>query len=437
MLKKSITFFKEDIWLMAEDKLHETQHIALKCLRILLLAAKGFNDDLCLLRASALTLYTVLSIVPIIAMLFGIAKGFGFETILKQQLLEQIPKQDSLILQLIEFAENMLASTQGGVVAGIGVITLFWTVIRVIGNIEESFNHIWKIKKNREFSRRLSDYLSLMLLAPVLVIVSSSITVFVTTQITGLIEKTHLPPAGTAPMLYLLNYSPIVIMSVLFSFIFIFMPNQKVQMKAGIIAGIMTGIFYQIVQWGYLELQIGVSSYNAIYGSFTALPLFVIWLQLGWLLVLFGCEISFFIQHYEIYKYNEKFLSLSFRLKKLIALRVMQLIVKRFIRAEKALNTTEIAFKLVLPISVVRSSLTALINSKLIVELNILSTSESVFQPAQDINNLTIYQVIDALEKQGGNELPNMKSFVQFLEINNLFDDKIKSMPENSLLKEI
>ncbi len=437
MLKKSITFFKEDIWLIAEDKLDETQYLSLKCLRILLLAVKGFDDDLCLLRASALTLYTVLSIVPIIAMLFGIAKGFGFESILKQQLLEQIPKQDSMVLQLIEFAENMLASTQGGVVAGIGIIVLFWTVIRVIGNIEESFNHIWKIKKNREFARKLSDYLSLMLLAPVLVIVSSSITVFVTTQITGLIEKTHLPPEGTATMLYLLNYSPIVIMSVLFSFIFIFMPNQKVQMKAGIIAGIMTGIFYQIVQWGYLELQIGVSSYNAIYGSFTALPLFVIWLQLGWLLVLFGCEISFFIQYYEIYKYNEKFVSLSFRLKKLIALRIMQLIVKRFMRAEKALNTTEIAFKLVLPISVVRSSLTALINSQLIVELNVLSTSESVFQPAQDVNNLTIYQVIEALEKQGGNELPNMKSFIQFSAINSLFDEKIKSMPENSLLKEI
>jgi len=437
MLKKSMVFIKKDIWLIVEDKLDDSQHFLLKCFRILLLSIKGFEEDLCLLRASALTLYTLLSIVPIIAMLFGIAKGFGFETTLKQQLLAQIPKQDSMILQLIGFAENMLASTQGGVVAGIGVIVLFWTVIRVIGNIEESFNHIWKIKKNREFARKLSDYLSLMLLAPVLVIVSSSMTVFVTTQITGLIKKIHLLPEGTVTLLYLLNYSPIVIMSILFSFIFIFMPNKKVHINAGIIAGIITGVFYQIVQWGYLELQIGVSSYNAIYGSFTALPLFIIWLQLGWVFVLFGCEISFFIQYYEIYKYNENFLSLSFRLKKLISLRIMQLIIKRFIRAEKALNTTEISFKLALPISVVRSSLIALIKSKLVVELNSLSTSEGAFQPAQDVNYLTIYHVIEALEKQGENELPNMKSFIQFSEINNLFDEKIKSMPENSLLKEI
>ncbi len=437
MLKKSFVFIKKDIWLIVEDKLDDSQHFLLKCGRILLLSIKGFEDDLCLLRASALTLYTLLSIVPIIAMLFGIAKGFGYEEILKQQLLAQIPKQDSMILQLIEFAENMLASTQGGVVAGIGVIVLFWTVIRVIGNIEESFNHIWKIKKNRAFARKLSDYLSLMLLAPILVIVSSSMTVFVTTQITGLIKETHLLPEGTATLLYLLNYSPIVIMSILFSFIFIFMPNKKVEIRAGIIAGIITGVFYQIVQWGYLELQIGVSSYNAIYGSFTALPLFIIWLQLGWVFVLFGCEISFFIQYYEIYKYNENFLFLSFRLKKLISLRIMQLIIKRFIRGENALNTTEIAFKLALPISVVRSSLMALIKSKLVVELNSLSTSEGAFQPAQDVNHLTIYHVIEALEKQGENKLPNMKSFIQFSEINKLFDEKIKSMPENSLLKEI
>jgi membrane protein len=437
MLNKLITFFKNDLWSINEGHLTNTQRFQIKCLRILLLSKQAFAEDLCLLRASALTLYTVLSIVPIIAMLFGIAKGFGFETTLKQQLLEQNPEQEVIILRLLEFSENMLANTEGGVIAGIGIIVLFWTVIQVIANIEESFNHIWKIKKNRDFTRKLTDYLSLMLLAPVLLIASSSITVFVTTKITGLIERTQLPEKGTASMLYLLSYSPMFIMSALFSFVFIFMPNQKIQLKAGIIAGGMTGVLYQIIQSGYLELQLGVSNYNAIYGSFTALPLFVMWLQVGWLLVLFGCEISFFIQHYDLYKHHKKFLSLSFRLKKIIALRIMQLIVKQFIQAKTALDTPSISMTLSLPISVVQSSLSSLIKCHFIVELKKPEKTESIFQPAKDIHQLTVHEMIKTLEEQGENQLPNMKSFAEFSKITAAFDEKIQTSSENCLLKEV
>ncbi|NOQ36205.1 MAG: YihY family inner membrane protein [Methylococcaceae bacterium] len=437
MLKNTINFIKEDLWLASDHNLNKYQSIAIKCLRILLLAIQGFKHDLCILRASALTLYTVLSVVPVIAMLFGIAKGFGFEKKLKQQLLAQIPEQDSMILQLIGFAEKMLANTEGGVVAGIGIVVLFWTVIRVISNIEESFNHIWKIKQGRPLARKLSDYLSLMLLAPILLIASSSMTVFVTTQITWLVNQINLPPSGTLLVLNVLNYSPLVIMSGLFSFVFIFMPNQKINFSAGIIAGIITGTIYQMAQWAYLELQWTVSSYNAIYGSFTALPLFFIWLQLGWLIVLLGCEISFFIQHYEIYKHNEKFSAISFSLKKIIALQIMHLIIKRFTNGKTALNSSEIAMKLALPIAVVQASLNRLLNCKMLVELKTPENSEDLFQPAKDVNSLSIYAVVEALEKQGQNKLPNMKSFVQFSEISRLFDEKVKSMPENCLLKEL
>ena len=437
MLNTIISFFKEDVWIISEHKLNAIQKFAIKCLRVLLLSIQGFIDDLCILRASALTLYTVLSVVPVIAMLFGIAKGFGFEQKLKQQLLEQIPEQDTMVLQLIGFAENMLANTKGGVVAGIGIVVLFWTVIKVIGNIEESFNHIWKIKQGRPLARKLSDYLSLMLLAPVMIIASSSITVFVTTQITWLINRIQLPPAGTAMVLYVLNYSPLVIMSALFSFIFIFMPNQKIQIKPCVIAGIITGTIYQIAQWTYLELQLGVSSYNAIYGSFTALPLFFIWLQIGWLIVLLGCEISFFIQHYEIYKHNQRFVKISFNLKKIIALQIMHLIIKRFANAENPLIANDIAIKLSLPISVVRKILATLVDCQLLVELKAQERNEESYQPAKDINLLTIYTVIDALEQQGEKQLPNMKGFEQFLTICQDFNDKLKNAPENCLLKEL
>ncbi len=423
-------FIKEDIWMIAENDCSTIQYAGIKLFKIILLSLNGFKADLCQLRASALSLYTLLSIVPVIALLFGIAKGFGFEKKLEQQLLEQASDQDSMMLQLIEFSQNMLSSTKGGVVAGIGIVVLFWTVIKVIGNIEESFNHIWKIKKNRPLSRKLSDYLSLMMLAPVLLIMSSSLTVFVKTQITWLVEVIHLPKFGTTMVVYAMSLSPIIIMSGLFSFIFIFMPNKKIQMKAGIFAGIFTGILYQIVQWGYLALQLAASSYNAIYGSFAALPLFLIWLQLGWVVVLLGCEISFYVQNFESYQHNNKFSSLSYTLKRTIALQVCHAIVLRFANAEKAINAGEIANQLGLPVTVIQKTLSVLKDSQLIVQLNGVDEDEDeIYQPSRDINRLTIASVINALEISGQNVVPNMKGAEQFSRIN--------ASSENMLIKEI
>jgi len=422
-------FIKEDIWMMSDKDQNMVQRSGINVLKIMLLSVKGFSRDLCPLRASALTLYTLLSIVPVIALLFGIAKGFGFEEKLEQQLLEQSSDQDSMMLQLIEFSQNMLSSTKGGVVAGIGIVVLFWTVIKVIGNIEESFNHIWKIQNNRDMARKLSDYLALMMLAPVMLIASSSITVFVKTKITWLVEVINLPAFGTKMVVYAMSFSPLVIMSLLFTFVFVFMPNQKINLRAGFIAGVVTGVMYQLVQWAYLTLQMGASSYNAIYGSFAALPLFIIWLQMGWIVVLFGCEISFFIQNYDSYRHNEKFSNLSYALRKNIALQVCHNIVMRFSNGEEAPDAGQIAKELVLPPSVIQKAIAALKDSNLIVELNVMENEDIIYQPSRDINSLTISAVINALETSGRNIVPEMQGCEQF--------SQLDASAEKMLLKEI
>lgn len=418
MVNTVTNFIKEDIWTISESRLSATQVLGVNTLKILMLSLQGFNRDLCPLRASALTLYTLLSIVPVIALLFGVAKGFGFEKKLEQQLLENASAQDTMMLQLIEFAQNMLSSTKGGVVAGIGIVVLFWTVIKVISNIEESFNHIWKIKQNRPLGRKLSDYLSLMMLAPVLLIASSSITVFVKTKIAWLVEVIQLPAFGTKVVLYAMSFSPLVIMSLLFTFVFVFMPNKKIQLKAGVIAGIVTAVLFQTLQWAYLSLQIGASSYNAIYGSFAALPLFLIWLQMAWVVVLIGCEISFFVQNFDNYRHNEKFSNLSLALKKSIALQVSHLIVKQFIKGETALSAEQISIALNYPVSVVQRTLNGLLDAKLIVALNVLENEDSMYQPARDINFISNIAVIDALESCGRNEVPDLEINEAFLKLN-------------------
>ncbi len=439
MKQNLIRFLKDDIWLVHEQRLPPIQADAIKALKITLLSLQGFSRDLCPLRASALTLYSVLSIVPVIAMLFGIAKGFGFEKMLTDRLMEQAPQQDALVLKLINFAQNLLNSTKGGVVAGIGIVVLFWTIMSLISNIEESFNHIWKVQKGRSFSRKYSDYLSLMLLAPIILTASSSISVLLNTKVTWLINAIGLPEFGTELVIRMLGFLPLVLMIGLFAFTYIFMPNHKVHFRVGLMAGIVTGILYDLVQWVYITLQIGASSYNAIYGSFAAIPLFVVWLQTGWMVVLFGCEVAFFLQYYENYRNNNRFSNISFSLQKIIALQVTHLVVKNFTNMEEPLTADEIADRLVIPVAIIRPILLKLTASHILVEYKEHDEDEKdeVYQPAVDTNLLTIAFVINALEQCGQNYLPDISQERLFLDTVNDFKKLMETSERNCLLKDI
>jgi membrane protein len=437
MKHKAINFVKEELWLLHEQKLPPFKAAIIKSLKIALLSAQGFSRDLCPLRASALTLYSLLSIVPVIAMLFGIAKGFGFEKTLTERLIEQAHQQDELVLKVINFAQNLLDSTKGGVVAGIGIVVLFWTIISLIGNIEESFNHIWKIARNRSISRKFSDYLSLMLLAPIILIVASSITVLLNTEVTWLITLIELPEFGTWLVIKALGLLPLLLMIGLFTFTLIFMPNHKIHYRAGIIAGVVTGILYDLLQWAYLSLQIGVSNYNAIYGSFAAIPLFVVWLQIGWMIVLFGCEVAFFLQYYENYRNNNRFSNLSFSLQKVIALQVTHLLIKNFSQLNVPLSADDIAARLVIPIAIIQPILGKLTASHILIEFNIPEEDDDVYQPAVDINLLTIAFVINALEQCGQNQLPDVNQERLFMDAVNDFRKLMEASKQNCLLKDI
>ena len=181
MLPKIRKFIQEDIWRIRAKGLPPLKAFGIRYLRILLAAVNAFQEHRCQLRASALTFYSLLSIVPVIAMAFGIAKGFAFEKILQEKILERFPGQEEILLEVFDFANSMLANTKGGLIAGVGVMLLFWAIIKMLGNIESSFNDIWSVKKERSLSRKITDYLSVMLVAPVLFVMSSSVTVFITT----------------------------------------------------------------------------------------------------------------------------------------------------------------------------------------------------------------------------------------------------------------
>ncbi len=435
MTRKIIDFIQRDIWRMRLNDMPRKRSFLIRNLRIVLLALRGFNEDKCSLRASALTFFSLLSIVPVFAMAFGIAKGFGLEKIMEKQLLAKFPVQNEVMTNIIAFSHTLLENTKGGLVAGVGVALLFWTVIKVLGNIESSFNDIWGIKRMRSISRRFTDYLSVMLICPILLIASGSATIFITAQTKMITEKIALLGA-VSPLIGLLPY---VMIWSLFIFIYIFIPNTKVNVSSAILGGITAGTLYQVSQWIYLRFQVGVMQYNAIYGSFAALPLFLVWLQLSWRIVLLGAEISFAHQNVDTYEFEPDCLNASHAFKRVLSLRLVNLVAKNFAGANKPFTAQNISHELGVPIRLVRDMIFELNEVGILSAVRDDEQRVPAYQPAVDTGLLTIKYVTDKLDNRGGGALPvtKTKELEKIRESLRSLEKLIEGSPANLLLKEV
>lgn len=399
-------FITGDIWRTRLDDEPPLRRFGLRMLRVLVLAVRGFNEDGGMLRAASLTFYTLLSIVPLAAMAFGIAKGFGFQKMLEEQLYQNFPGQEEVVGRVVIFAQSLLETAQGGIIAGIGLVLLFWTVIKVMGSIENSFNSIWRVKRPRSLARKLSDYLSIVLISPLLIILQSSATVFITTHVRQIAEEIAL--IGFFSPLIGLSFKllPFVIAWILFTMVYLIMPNTRVLFSSALTAGIIAGTGYQLFQWLYITLQVGAARYNAIYGSFAALPLFLIWLQTSWTIVLFGAEISFAKQHASDHEFEAESAEASPGLRKLIALQVVRLVVHEFVQGAPPLSADRIAAELDRPARLTERVLGELVDSGILNEVQMEGSERPVYVPSRDVDQFTLSFIIEALEARGVNELP-------------------------------
>ena len=439
MLSEIIYYLTTDIWRIRLKERPRKKKFLITQLRVTILALRGFYEDKCSLRASALTFYSLLSIVPVAALIFGIAKGFGSDKTLEKQILEKFPGQEEVLMQVMAFARSLLDQTKGGMVAGIGLAVLFWIVIKLLSNIELSFNDIWGIKKSRSTARKVTDYISIMLVCPVLIIVSSGLTVFIITQITLITEKFEILGFFSPLIFFTFKLLPYCVICGAFTFIYIFMPNTKVRFFHGLIAGVIAGIAYQVAQWGYIHFQVGVAQYNAIYGSFAALPLFLVWIQISWLIVLFGAEISFALQNIDTYEFEPDCSRISISYKRLLALQITHLIIKNFSSEVKPLTANQISHALEIPIRLVHQILYELVQCGVASESNTEEDQEFAYQPACTINLLTIKHVIDALDKSGTDNIPVAQNRELKILSNTIetFNDTIEKSSANKLLKDI
>lgn len=439
MITAVVEFIKTDIWRIRLTDLEKTKSFLIKYLRIFIISIKEFIEDKCPLRASALTFYSLLSVVPVAAMAFAIAKGFGFQQKLEMQLMEKFSGQETVIMRVIEFSRNMLDNTKGGLIAGVGVVILLWAVISVLGHIEESFNDIWGIKKARSFGRKFSDYLSMILIAPVLLIMSSSATLMIATHLEQITGRIALLGVFSPLIALIIKALPYCLIWILFAFIYLFMPNRKVGIFSGFFAGIAAGTIFVIVQKVYILFQVGVAKYNAIYGSFAALPMFLIWLQLSWYIVLFGAELSFAHQHVNDYEFDPDRKRISPFFKKILSLHVLHALVKNFIGGGRPLSATQLCESLQIPIRLVRDIMDDLTESSLVSITILDSAEEEAYQPARDINDYSIGFIMETLDNTGIDTIPVARTDAldALFESMQAFADTIKTSASNRMLKDI
>ena len=399
LLARTIRFVTYDIWRITENEVSGLKEIYINIIKTVILAVRGFQSENLQTKASALTYSTLLSIVPLLAVLLGIAKGFGFQGTVRQELFDYFPGHEMELNKAFEFVESYLAQAQGGVIIGVGLILLFYTVINLISSVEDTFNDIWQIQKSRPWYRKISDYLALFLVLPVLMTASSGLSIFMSTLQNSFLGQYLF----FTPLVELfLHIAPYLITTLAFTGLYVSLPNTKVRFVNGLVAGFIAGCAFQLFQFIYISGQIWVSKYNAIYGSFAALPLLLLWLQLSWLICLFGAELSYASQNVKKFSFERDSKSISRRYQDFLTLLLASLIVKRFVKGEKPYTADELSDAYRIPIRITTQILYLLTELNIIIEVNYGNDDRvAYYQPAIDVNKITVSYLLTRMDEYG------------------------------------
>ena len=255
----------------------------------MILTIRFFTEKRVMSDAAALTYSSLLAIVPVLAVVFAIARGFGYNKYIEMWFLNSLSSQPEAASVIVGFVNSYLVHIRSGIFLGIGLIFMLYTVLMLMNNVEETFNQIWRVSNTRPIMRSLTNYLAMFLLFPIIIIVSMGLSIFMATIADRMENFVLLGPAVRK----LLDLSPFILLSVLFVMLYVYMPNTKVKLSCAVVPGILAGIAMQVLQLVYIHAQIWVTGYNAIYGSFAALPLFMLWVQFSWTICLFGAQLTY------------------------------------------------------------------------------------------------------------------------------------------------
>ena len=394
-IKKIIEFFTETIFL--KEFRSSWMNWLARQYKLFFYTARGLQEHGTLVRCAALTFYTLISIVPILALVFAIVKGFGIIEDLIANLYSIFPNNPEIVDYVVEFANKALENTKSGLVAAVGIIALLWAVIRVFDSIERAFNNIWEVSSSRNIARKYTDYITVVVVVPILWTVANAITSY---------AQGIFVDVTSAWMVWVSKMLSVAVMWVLFSFLYYIIPNTKVRISSAVTAGIVAGTAFILFQWGYVYLQSLMTSYNAIYGSFAALPLVLMWVQFSWMILLFGGELSFAFQNIDKFDEERESLHVNYDSRRKVLLAVMLVVVRHFLAGKGAISLSELKLALNLPTRIVNSVLRSLVDAEQLLELPSEGKGfDRRFAPAKDVAAFTVYSILEAVEHSGNNSI--------------------------------
>ena len=397
-VERIIQFFQTDLWRITQDGISPAKYVWIVVLKKVTLAVRFFTAKRVVTKAAALTYSTLLAIVPILAVVFAIARGFGYNKFIEVWFRDAFKSQPQAADAIIGFVNSYLVHTKSGVFLGIGLLFMLYTVLMLVSNIEQTFNEIWQVKKSRSVFRTFTDYLAMFFVFPILIVLSSGMSIFLATVANKMPDFLMM---GTF-VLTLIDMIPYVLMAGMFIALYIFMPNTHVKPICAVVPGILAGIAMQGLQFVYIHSQMFLSSYNAIYGSFAALPLFMLWMQISWTICLFGAELCYTNQNLDYYDYDAQTSEISHRYGLILYTLLMSRICKRFAEGGKPYTAIELRNETNIPIRFINDLLFRLIEARLLIEITTDEKGDtSKFMPAEDIKNLSLGVMIDRLESQG------------------------------------
>ena len=389
-------YLQVDLWRATPQEQSAVRRLFNEVVKVLYLAIRFFTTKRVLTQAAALTYSTLLAIVPIMAVVFAIARGFGYNKYIEVWFRDALASQPQAAEVIIEWVNSYLIHTKSGIFLGVGLLFMLYTVLMLVSNIELTFNEIWQVKQPRSIFRTFTDYLAMFFLFPILIVVSSGLSIFMATM------TSSLPMLLGPAVRFALSLSPYVLMSALFIALYVFMPNTHVRVRNAVVPGILAGIAMQWLQFFYIHSQIWVTGYNAIYGSFAALPLFMLWVQISWTICLFGAVLCYASQNLEYFDYNAQTSDISHRYQIMLSALIMGHVCRRFADGASPYTAAELRQLTGVPIRIVNDLIYKLIDARLLVELTSDEKGESSrYMPIESLSNLSLGVMVDRLEAHG------------------------------------
>lgn len=361
----------------------------------------GFYNDDCYTKASTLTFYTVQSIIPFLAAILAIAKGFGFDEYLETLLTKTFYEQKEIFSYAIQFALSTLKLISNGAIVGLGVLLLLWTNINLVGYIELTLNTIWKVKVARTFFQKIKDFTFALIVFPVIFVASGSATIYIESQIHNIPYFADLNDIVVNDIKFLL---PWFLSCILFGALYFLIPNARLHIFPRLIASIVAGTAFQIWQSIFISLQVHIFSYNVVYGAFALVPLFLIWLQFSWMIALAGAEISANMENTTL-NYQNLALSGFTKIKRReLALLVLNDCISAFYAGKKPFTMLSFSKKMNVSQDTVKDVLSTLEKHEIIISFN-NKDGETCYHPLYDPSHIKVQDVCDAIDIDSNNEV--------------------------------